>query len=293
MLRNDFDTHPLWGHVDDTLKIVDKIGDTATAEEMLALQRIDFLLRYVRSFSELAATSSEMFNEKNLLDPVDQTVNQVAQSLNQRAAGPAYRSYTDNAMYQAESLLPEIGLWPRPYARGVQVKQMGTLFQDLLSAQADQIAVLQAKHADARADIDVLLKRVTERKDEVQAELETFRVEGQGVLTAVNDQQAPEFDEVIQKGLERVNDLQNQNSDAFDAWKADRQKDWEFFAGTTESEMKEAVSVSAGYLKTIREEEKQYANISTRLQGRSWATSTTRKLRRLRNLDLGCMQSGL
>lgn len=283
LLRNEFDAHPLWNQVDSALDVLRKIETDAQSDEQPALQRIDFLLRHVRAHRELG-TLCAMFND-GLLAPVAATVSQVLGYLNQRAVGSGYRSYTDNALNHAETLLVQIGLWPRPYAKGGQAKMMTTLFQDLLSAQAEQISALKDKYSDAQADIDILLERVNQRKDEVEGTLETFMSQGQDVLKAVNDQKA-RVDDVVQKGLERVNALQGQNDQAFDSWKTEHQHEWDSFVEITQDAMDKATRLADDSLKRIQQEEKEYANISSHLAGSKLADEFANEAKSAQTLGL-------
>lgn len=289
MLREDFENHALWEQIAVGLQTVAKIEGTASAEEIPALRRVRFLLTHVRSYSELGFFS-ELFNEPLML-PVSTTVTQLLTHLNQRAVGSAYRSYTDSALSLAETLLVNSAPWPRPYAKGAQVKQMTTLFQDLLSVQAEQISFLESKYRDTAADVDILLNRMYERKDEVLAELETFKAEGQEVLKSVNDQKT-RIDDVIQKGLERVNALQDQNTAAFEQWTEGNQKKWDSYVTETKKGMDRTVAAAGASLARIEEEEKEYANISSHLAGSKLADEFANEAVAAQRLGLGLYAIG-
>lgn len=285
VLRNDFESHAIWEQIDLAFSWLDKIEAKPAAEERPKLQRIRFLLNYAASFRQLAPTHSEMFNA-GLLDPSYQSVAQVTSYLQQRASGASqYRAYTDHAVGAAEALLPAVGIWPRPYAKGAQVRQMTTLFQDLLAAQEREISTLESKSADVSAEMDILLSRFETRSTEVEIALEAFRVDGQEVAKTV-DEQKSRVDDVVQKGLERVSDLQVKNSEAFDAWRGERQGEWETFAIAQKNAMDKAIDNAARSLKKLKDDEKEFANISSAIGGAKLAGEFDKEAKSSKKLGL-------
>jgi hypothetical protein len=202
--RQAFEEHAIWAQIESALERVKEIQDTQPpAEEVPSLLRVEFLLKHVASYKSLAPTSSALFNDA-LFAPVQSSIGQIISHFQQRQASYSYRSHTDHALAAAESLLPQIALWPRPYARGAQVQQITTLYEDLIEMQAQQISSFEARYDETRAKMVNLVSDFDAKKAEVEGVFEKYRTDALAVAGSV-DHEKGRIDDVVQKGLEKVN----------------------------------------------------------------------------------------
>lgn len=269
MLRTHFEEHAIWDQVTAARNVIDQLEQVAEADEIPVLRRLDFLLTYVESYRALAPAFSEFFND-SLIAPVSQTLSAVVSQLQQRASGLSYRQYSDHALTNAENLLPQVALWPRPYAKGAQVQQMTTFYEELRVSHERDLAQLERKQAEVMRDIDTHASHLAEIKRETVSELQALRAQANQIAEDVDHQKA-RIDEVVEKGLERINDLTLKNSETFELWKVDQQNEWDAFAHENQRRMDGAVDAAAESLTRIKSNEKEYANLITALTGRKLA----------------------
>ncbi|WP_159632219.1 hypothetical protein [Arthrobacter sp. 8AJ] len=266
MHRQAFEQHAIWAQIEDALNRVKEVQETQPpADEVPMLLRIEFVLKYVDSYRSLAATSSALFNEQ-LLGPVQSIAAQIVSYLQQRQANYNYRPYTENALGSAESLLVQIGNWPRPYAKGAQIQQINTLYEGLLEMQEQQIAEFEARYDATRDRLSQLVSDLDAKKAQVEGEFELYRTEALAVSSAV-DHEKSRIDDVVQKGLEKVADLQARNTDAFDEWKQQAHGELEDYTDAQKDAIDKTLNSATGALKTLKENEKEYANISAAAGG--------------------------
>ncbi|MBT2250287.1 hypothetical protein JHV56_16430 [Arthrobacter sp. BHU FT2] len=266
MHRQAFEEHAIWAQIESAIERVKEVQDTQPpAEEVPSLLRIEFILKHVASYRSLAATSSALFNDQ-LLGPVQSIVAQLVSYLQQRQASYNYRSYTDNALGSAESLLVQIGNWPRPYAKGAQIQQINTLYEGLLEMQEQQIAEFEARYDATRDKLGQLVTDFDAKKAQVEGQFELYRTEALAVSSSV-DHEKSRIDDVVQKGLEKVAELQARNTDAFAEWKQQVSDELEEYTDGQKDAIDRALTSAAGALKRLKENEKEYANISAAAGG--------------------------
>lgn len=266
MHRQEFEGHAIWAQIDVALEWVEKIKATQPgAVEVPLVLRIEFLLKHVASFKSLASTSSALFNEP-LIAPVHGSIGQIISQLQHRQSNVSYMNYTDNALANAEAMLTQVGLWPRPYARGAQVQQITTLYEDLIETQAQQIFAFEARYDETRAKMDKLVSDFDAKKAEVENVFELYRADALAIAGSV-DHEKSRIDDVVQKGLEKVSELQGKNSEAFAEWKDDISGQLETYTNEQKSAIDKALTNAANALKSLKEHETEYANISTAAGG--------------------------
>lgn len=266
MHRQAFEEHAIWAQIESALERVKEIQDTQPpAEEVPSLLRVEFLLKHVASYKSLAPTSSALFNDA-LFAPVQSSIGQIISHFQQRQASYSYRSHTDHALAAAESLLPQIALWPRPYARGAQVQQITTLYEDLIEMQAQQISSFEARYDETRAKMVNLVSDFDAKKAEVEGVFEKYRTDALAVAGSV-DHEKGRIDDVVQKGLEKVNDLQGKNTEAFAEWKKQISDELKSYTEEQKRAIDNALTNASGALKSLKEKETEYANISAAAGG--------------------------
>lgn len=225
MLRADFDNHPLWGvldRIDDQLTV---IVDAHEPSEMPYVERIKAQSGYVRSFDVVASTRAAFFHPQ-MLSPVQAVWESVESSLGTRVSnGVEYTNYLQQAADQAETGLLQMAAWPRPYGKGGEVKQMDTLFEQLLEAQRVSIGALSDEHRKLRDEISSYEDRVDLKRDEVTSALNDTQAK-LGSLQVIIDEQEVELATAIGEAEAAVNALDEKNSDAYKNWRAAREEEF-------------------------------------------------------------------
>lgn len=222
MLRSDFDNHPLWA-VLDTIdgQLQDVLADHQP-EELPDVERIKTQMAYVRSFDVVASTRAAFFHP-SMLNEVDTIWNQVSSSLASRINnGIGYANYVSQAADQAETGLMQMAAWPRPYGKGGEVKQMDTLFEQLLEAQRISIEALGAEHEKLREEMTSYGKEVESKRDEALSELRSIQAT-QSSLEATIESQKAELASAVEDAAAAVDALTERNSTAFAKWTAERE----------------------------------------------------------------------
>lgn len=226
MLRSDFDGHALWGVLD---RIDDQLGaivDQHQPVELPYVERIKAQSAYVRSFDVVASTRAAFFHPQ-MLTPVQAVWESVENSLAARVAnGVEYTNYLQQAADQAETGLLQMAAWPRPYGKGGEVKQMNTLFEQLLEAQRVSIDALSKEHERLRDEIVNYKDQVDSKRDEVTSSLGDTRSQ-LGSLQAIIDEQKAELATAIDQAESAVNALGEKNSAAYKEWRASREEEFE------------------------------------------------------------------
>lgn len=251
MLRADYDNHPLW----DTLGAIDGKIDTIHAAHFLDdlpnLERIRVQEGYVRSFDAVASTRAAFFHPA-MLDAVNTVWQQAAAALDQRiSSGSDYTSYVAQAADHAESGLLQMAAWPRAYGRGGEVKQMNTLFEELLEAQRASIAALKESHKGLQQEISDHSAELDQKRIEVTAALTATQSE----LTTVEGQietQKTTVENAVASSKQAVDALTEVNNEAFDEWKNEREtafaKDFDGLRGQISKRLKDANAEYAALL---------------------------------------------
>lgn len=225
MLRSDFDNHPLWddfARVDSQLQ---SIVDEHEPNELPYVERIKMQMSYVRGFDVVASTRAAFFHPQ-MLQPVQSVWEQVEGSLATRIAnGVAHTAYLQTASDQAESGLLQMAAWPRPYGRGGEVKQMDTLFEQLLEHQRISIEALNAEHARLRNEIVEYDEQVESKRDEVNTELSGVSTKLVELSTTIEEQKS-ELATAIDEAGTAVQALTTKNSTAYKEWRQAREADF-------------------------------------------------------------------
>lgn len=222
MLRSDFDNHPLWA-VLNTIdgQLQDVLADHQP-EELPDVERIKTQMAYVRSFDVVASTRAAFFHP-SMLNEVDTIWNQVSSSLASRINnGIGYANYVSQAADQAETGLMQMAAWPRPYGKGGEVKQMDTLFEQLLEAQRISIEALGAEHEKLRGEMASYGEEVESKRDEALSELRSIQAT-QSALEATIESQKAEVASAVEDATAAVDALTERNSATFAKWMAERE----------------------------------------------------------------------
>lgn len=261
MLREDFDSHGVWNNVASIKNSVEKLRLEADSVEAALLDRILFIAEYIESFKTLGATASAMFSEP-LMAPVCNALTPALQHLQQREQSPAYRNYTDQAVAHAESALVPLGAWPRPYARGAQITQLRTLYQDLFSKQAEQVALIDAKRAEIERQIAQYVREISEQRAQIEQRLSSLETQAATVIATV-DGEKKRIDEVVQTGLDRIDKLKDVDEERFKSWLQERTAELGQFREHERGGMSSLLDEARGAVDKIRADEREFANISS------------------------------
>lgn len=222
MLRSDYDGHPLW----ETLRAIDDrintIVEAHSAKDLPNIERIWVQEEYVRSFDSVAATRVAFFHAA-MLDAVLTVWQQVLASLDQRISlGLDYSNYVQQAADQSETGLLQMAAWPRAYGRGGEVKQMHTLFEELLEAQRASIDALSRTHEDLRAEVAAFSNEVTQRRDEAISSVSTAQLALNELESQIESQRSIVEDSVADtaRTIKRLEDDSGVN---YESWKQERE----------------------------------------------------------------------
>ncbi|MBT9607749.1 hypothetical protein [Microbacterium sp.] len=222
MLRSDFDNHPLWGvlnTVEDQLKI---ILDEHQPDELPQVERIRMQLDYVRGFDVVASTRAAFFHT-TMLSNVQSVWEQAYSHLTTRTGnGYGYTSYLQQAAEQAESGLLQMAPWPRPYGKGGEVKQMNTLFEQLLEAQRISIEALKAEHESLRNEVAQYESQVDTKRDEVTENLTEAQTQLVALESTIEAQKAV-VTGAVDDAESAVARLTETNDAAYEKWKKARE----------------------------------------------------------------------
>jgi len=222
MLRSDFDNHPLWAVLDTIDGQLQEVVADHQPEELPDIERIKTQMAYVRSFDVVASTRAAFFHP-SMLNDVDSIWNQVSSSLSSRISnGVGYANYVSQAADQAETGLMQMAAWPRPYGKGGEVKQMDTLFEQLLEAQRISIEALGAEHEKLREEMTSYGEEVESRRDEALSELRSIQAAQSSLETTIESQKA-ELASAVEDAEAAVDALTERNATAFTKWTAERE----------------------------------------------------------------------
>lgn len=231
MLRSDYDGHPLW----ETLRGIDTSINTILEDhfpdDLPSIERIWVQEEYVRSFDAVASTRVAFFHSQ-MLDAVNTVWQQVASSLDQRiASGTGGTNFVVQAADQSETGLLQMAAWPRAYGRGGEVKQMNTLFEELLEAQRTSIEALKSAHADLRSEVTAIADTIETKRDEAATALDAAKSEAAQLASQI-EAQSSTVTTAVEESQAAVRDLSRVNSKAYDEWVKEREAAFtEDFAG--------------------------------------------------------------
>jgi len=266
MLRSEFDEHEIWLTISAIRERMGRVRAEHVAEEQPTLERISFYLSHVESFRDMATTSSGLFTTE-MLNQVQATLALVLSNTDIRASnGPSYSSHLDSAAIQAESVLMVMGPWPRPYGRGGQVRQVETMFEDLLEEQRKSVKALKAEHDSLREEVEQLGSTAEGHSDALLTKVQEL-ADKADVIAATIETQKERIDQVVTSGVSQIAELDRRNDEAFDKWKEERAKvfDTDFSPFRTRIEEKLASAETA--LEKLETDQSQYARLLSATAG--------------------------
>lgn len=261
MLRHDFDTHALWTRLDEIDALLDRVASDGVTAEVDVIENIRFYVSHVRTFRDLSSSSSALFSN-GMISPVLTVFDSVRASLNDRISnGSSYTNFTVEARQLTEDSLLHMGPWPRPYARGGQVQQMSTLFEDLLEKQRLSVQTLAEIHDNLRSEVAALETDLELKKVAALEELAVLRAEAQTVAATI-EQQKTRVDEVVESGISALADTRTSIAKSYQDWQSDRLVAYDSelapFLQAAESKVVDATAA----LERLRETEVEYTNLS-------------------------------
>jgi hypothetical protein len=261
LLRHDFDNHALWSRLSEIEAILELVAAEGVTAEVDLIENIRFYISHVRSFRDLSSSSSALFSNA-MIAPVLATFDSVKASLDNRVTnGSSYSNFVVEARQLAEDSLLHMGPWPRPYARGGQVQQMSTLYEDLLERQRMSVQALAAIHEGLRSEIAALSAEVEEKKVAAIDEFDALRTEA-GAVAATIEQQKTRIDDVVESGINALADTRTSLTKAYQEWQADRLAAYDRELSPFTDEARTKVEQASEALDKLRETEVEYTNLS-------------------------------
>ena len=256
MLRADFDNHPLWSTLTNIDGQLGQIVGDHEPTELPDVERVRTQMAYVRSFDVVASTRAAFFHPQ-MLDNVYTVWNQVTNELSNRTAnGVNYSNFTTQAAATAESALLQMAPWPRPYGKGGEVKQMNTLFEQLLEAQRVSIEALQEEHARLRKEIEQYATEVEDKRDEVVENLGSTETRLTELDSTIEDQKT-ELSQAVMAAEAAVAALSDVNAEAYKEWRVEREREFgSDFDPLREQISKKLESAKDEYLELLSAKEK-------------------------------------
>lgn len=225
MLRSDFDNHSLWGVLSNVETQLEAILGEHQPNELPYVERIKTQMAYVRGFDVVASTRSAFFHP-TMLANVQTAWDQVYVALTMRTGnGYPYTGYLQQAADHAESGLLQMAAWPRPYGKGGEVRQMNTLFEQLLELQRTSIDALKAEHDALRAEVSGFSTEVEAKRDEVVSQFSTTQTQLTDLESTIEGQKA-EVSTSVADAEQAVAALTTSNSEAYEAWKRERESNF-------------------------------------------------------------------
>ncbi|MGZ0212780.1 MAG: hypothetical protein ACKVI4_09890 [Actinomycetales bacterium] len=225
MLLTDFDSHPLWNVLDAIDGQLQEIVDAHQPEELAEVERIRVQQAYVRSFRVVASTRVAFFHPM-MLDSVHNVWNQVHNALSNRIVhGVGHSNFVSQAASESETALMQMAPWPRHYGKGGEVKQMNSLFEQLLEAQRESIEALRAEHSKLREEMAEYAFQIDSKKSEVNASLEGTEVRLSELDSTIDGQKA-ELSTAVDAAKKAVVSLTDANSKAYAKWKDERESEF-------------------------------------------------------------------
>ncbi|MFL0564251.1 hypothetical protein ACH0CG_00710 [Microbacterium sp. 179-I 1D1 NHS] len=189
------------------------------------MERIKTQMSYVRSFDVVASTRAAFFHVQ-MLQPVQAVWEQVESSLDTRVAnGAGHSVYLQQAADQAETGLLQMAAWPRPYGRGGEVKQMDTLFEQLLEHQRISIDALSAEHAKLRNEIAEYDQQIGSKRDKVNIDLSSVSTQLAELESTIEEQKGT-LSTAVEQSEKAVEALAGKNSTAYKEWQKAREADF-------------------------------------------------------------------
>lgn len=225
MLRSDFEQHPIWSTLDDInvrLGTVRERGDTA---ELSTVGTIGFYRDHIRSFRDSSASNSPFFVDA-MLTPVRSTLLDVLSSLDSSISEGIGSSHLDNARLQIESALVQMAPWPRALAKGGQVQQLSTLYEDLLERQRLDLDALAKTHERLRAEIEAFRVEIAEAASDARSELSSLSSGAADVAATVNGEKA-RIDELIASGVQQLAEMRTTLDTNQQTWQTAQEKEFE------------------------------------------------------------------
>jgi hypothetical protein len=269
MLRSDFEDYYLWALLDEIEQLVAEIRDQNSPPDQPYLEAIGFVSDYIRGFRSLSSTEVALFSPA-MLDSVANVLPPVRDNLAVRVEqGPENPQAVMNAYAQIEAALPSLGTWPKPYAKGRQVQQMTTLFEDLLERQRLSVEALSASHDELRSQMADFRAGIDAKTSEAVAELEKILATARETAQEMETDRA-RVDTLLTNASETVASLQEKNAGAFANWREEQAQRFQEHFGQFQRQIEEREATSSRLLASLEQAEGDYRNLA--------AASSTDKL---------------
>jgi uncharacterized protein YukE len=261
MLRSDFETHPLWGSITSIEQGLDSLVDQAPEQEQPLISRIRFYLANVRTMGDVAASNAALVSQA-MLDQVHGPISDVSTWVTNRINSGPGNGYLDNAANSAEATLIPLGPWPRPYGTGGQVKQMRTLYEELLEQQRLGVEELAAAHRRILDQVEAAESGLQTHAGTVRTEIDQLRTDASTVARTVDDQKA-RVDEVIAGGLAAVDELRTKNTESFEKFRGEESDRFESAFAPLREQIRTDVDRADALLEHLRDTNRKFENLST------------------------------
>jgi cell division septum initiation protein DivIVA len=229
MQKQEFDEHPLWNAIDQTLEALLETEDAAPPAEAPARERIRFVAVLARSYKEI---DPALFS-RTMIDAVHPLWAQAAAYIGQSHDIPS-------AVNQVEATLVSIGAWPQPVAKGGAAAKANRLFNEYVK-EAERVldAVKRSAEQDRthseseRLRQDSIISQMQVNLDQLTAQLLAQTAK----ITA---------DET------RLDTALNRNNETFIAAQTTREEKYQEWLNTQEESFTETVQP---YLNTLKDKE--------------------------------------
>lgn len=266
MLRSEFDGHEVWKIIGSIRSHLESIREEHVPAEQPVLERIAFYLTHVEGFREMATTASGLFTTA-MLDQVRGVFVNVQSNTDARLTnGRQYSSFLDSAAIQAESVLMVMGPWPRPYGRGGQVRQVETMFEDLLEEQRKSIGALKEEHKALRSEVNGFAEIAENKSDGLGTRVHEL-VEKADAIAATIESQKDRVDQVVAQGLSQIAELDRRNNEAFEKWKEERTKAFDADFSPFRANIEEKLEMAGASLEKLESDQEQYARLLSATAG--------------------------
>lgn len=252
MNTSQFSTHRIWGLASDALTALGEI-EVEGGSESENVSRVETILLHLKSFSGYQGEIVHLFVPRMLDQVAAELEHCVSYVQGRKEQGKGHPDYLLQAVNHAEEALYLSSNWPVPSAKGVQVRRLRSLFEDVADAQAKVVESFSQREEALGKSGEEAQQLLDEAKEAVQ---ETT-AEMQSKLDALEQQ----VEDVLKAGRTKVEELEALNRLSFEAWKKS--------VGTeARARMSELVSETAGAKKEavalvleVKEQAGEYSNV--------------------------------
>ncbi|WP_309616027.1 hypothetical protein [Salinibacterium sp.] len=261
MLRSDYEGNEIWSVLDEVRARLGTIRGEGNPVDIAVGTTIGFYADHIGTFRENSGTSSPLFVTA-MLTPVRDTLASVLQYLDQRLAyGGQDPAYLESARVTIEAALVQMAPWPRPYARGGQVQQLTTLYEDLLERQRIDLAALNESHATLRVEIEQYRGQVASIANSSQTDVDNLAGLAGEALATVNAEKA-RIDEVITAGVKQLSEMSLQLDKRQKEWQAAQEARFDETLAPYLSSISESKNLATQSLSALQEVESDFANLT-------------------------------